>query len=98
MTLGALLSHRPILQMWTLRYRSGDTALAKILNDLSGAGVRLHPAIEGRGLSQWRKEHRWDLETPRKAVQLGKGCQSWVMGLGAVGRGIRREEGRPNVS
>lgn len=32
MTLRALLSHRPILQMWTLRYRSGDTALAKILN------------------------------------------------------------------
>ena len=35
---------------------------------------------------------------PRKAVQLGKGCQSWLMGLGAGGRGIRREEDRPNVS
>ena len=112
--------------MWTLRYRSGDTALTKILNCVlweprgatldsvpvwwwwggvgsqqshwSGAGVRLHSAFKGRGPSQWRKEHRWDLETLRQAVQLRRRSQSWVMGLGAGGRENGREEGRPSVS
>lgn len=75
--LGALLSHRPILQMWTLRYRSGDTALAMILNELRPLGAQGQPLIlfqfGGGGGGCWESAVTLGAEQGQDFIQLSRG-------------------------
>ena len=112
--------------MWTLRYRSGDTALTKILNcvlwEPRGATLDSVPVwwrwwgcwesavTRERSRGKTSSSHQGERALPvEKRAQVGFGdpeagspaegkVSRLGYGVGAGGREIGREEGRPSVS